>query len=244
MRASVRHPLSRAPIGTGPFGFVDWKEGDRLVLKANPRYLLGRPKLDGLVIRFIPDPAARLLEFKNGTVHFAFFAPGLPDDFTAAKTDPRLVTRTYTGVWNYFFAVDHSNPLFKDARVRQAFSHAFDRKRVLKDFWGGYGALGEQPDQPRAVRPDPEGRGARVRSPERPTAAAPRPAGSPGPDGVLVKDGKRFEFAIVNFPGPSKDMAVVYQDSSKPRRHRRAGSRRSTSRPSGASGSGRGSSRR
>lgn len=34
----------------------------------------------------------------------------------------------------------------------------------------------------------------------------------PGGDGVLVKDGKRFEFAIINFAGPSKDMAVVYQD--------------------------------
>lgn len=37
MQDLFRHPLSRGPIGTGPFMYVDWKEGDRLVMKANPR---------------------------------------------------------------------------------------------------------------------------------------------------------------------------------------------------------------
>src|SRR5215470_5399170 len=99
VKALMQHPLSRAPIGTGPFTYVDWKEGDRLVLKANPRYFLGKPKLDGLVIRFIPDAAARLIEFKNGTLHFAFFSPVLTEDFNAVKGDPRLVAKPYAGVW-------------------------------------------------------------------------------------------------------------------------------------------------
>src|SRR5262249_44912675 len=94
----IKHPLSRAVIGTGPFTYVDWREGDRLVLKANPRYFLGKPKLDGLIIRFIPDPAARLIEFKNGALHFAFFSPVLTDDFNAAKADPRLLPRAYVRV--------------------------------------------------------------------------------------------------------------------------------------------------
>ena len=208
----VRHPLSRAPIGTGPFSFVEWKEGDRLVLKANPRYFLGRPKLDGLVIRFITDPAARLLEFRNGTIHFAFFSPVLPEDFTAARADPRLVAKQYAGVWNYFFTVDHTNPLFKDARVRQALAHAFDRNAILKDVWGGYGQVVNSP-----INPHLAAYGAtRIRpaeyDPARAKALLAQAGWKPGPDGVLAKDGKRFEFGIVNFAGPSKDMAVVYQD--------------------------------
>lgn len=214
IKAMSQHPRSRAVVGTGPFMYVDWKEGDRLVLKANPRYFAGKPKLDGLVIRFIPDPAARLLEFRNGTVHFAFFSPVRPEDFAAAKRDPTLVAKAYTGIWHYFFAVDHTNPLFKDVRVRQALDHAFDRSRILRDLWGGHGTVINSPINPALAAFDrtvavPDYDPGKAR-------ALLRAAGwQPGPDGVLVKDGKRFEFSIINFPGPSKDMAVVYQDSLK-----------------------------
>ena len=206
-----QHPLSRAVVGTGPFMYVDWKEGDRLVLKANPRYALGKPKLDGLVIRFIPDAATRLLEFKSGGIHFAFFSPVRPEDFGPARTDPRVVAKAYTGIWHYFFAVDHTNPLFKDGKVRQALNHAFDRPRILKDLWGGQGTVVNSPINaalPAFNRkvPVPEYDPGKAR-------ALLREAGwQPGADGILVKDGKRFEFAIVNFPGTSKDMAVAYQD--------------------------------
>jgi peptide/nickel transport system substrate-binding protein len=209
-----QHPLSRAPIGTGPFSFVDWKEGDRLILKANPRYFLGKPKLDGLIIRFIEDPAARVLEFKNGALHFAFFAPVTTEDFNAAKSDPRLVAKAYGGVWNYFFAVDHTNPLFKDARVRQAISLAFDRPRILTEHWGGYGIIANSPINPSLPAFDkklavPE------HDPARAKALLAEAGWRPGGDGVMQKDGRRFEFGIINFPGASRTMAIVYQDALK-----------------------------
>jgi peptide/nickel transport system substrate-binding protein len=211
VKALLQHPLSRAPIGTGPFSYVDWKEGDRLVLKANPRYFLGKPKLDGLIIRFIPDPAARLIEFKNGALHFAFFSPVLTDDFNAAKADPRLVARAYAGVWNYFTAVDHTNPLFKDARVRQALSLAIDRRRILEEQWGGYGVIANSPINPSLPAFD-----GKIAAPAYDLAKAKALLGEAGwragSDGILEKDGKRFAFSIVNFAGPSRSMAIVYQD--------------------------------
>jgi peptide/nickel transport system substrate-binding protein len=211
VKGLLQHPLSRAPIGTGPFVYVDWKEGDRLVLKANLRYFLGRPRLDGLVIRFIPDPAARLIEFKNGALHFAFFAPVLTDEFNAAKSDPKLVAKAYGGVWNYFFAVDHTNPLFKDARVRQALTHALDRPRILAEHWGGYGIIANSP-----INPSLPAFSKTIRAPEYDPATAKRllaEAGwRAGSDGVLEKAGKRFEFSIASFVGPSRTMAIVYQD--------------------------------
>jgi peptide/nickel transport system substrate-binding protein len=214
VKALMQHPLSRAPIGTGPFMYVDWKEGDRLVLKANPRYFLGRPKLDGLIIRFIPDPAARLIEFKNGTLHFAFFSPVLTDDFNVARTDPRFVAKAYVGVWNYFTAVDHTNPLFKDARVRQALTLAIDRRRILTEQWGGYGAIVNSPINPSLPAFDKK-----VAAAEYDLAKAKSlltDAGwRPGKDGVVEKGGKRFAFSIVTFAGPARSMAIVYQDAWK-----------------------------
>lgn len=207
----LRHPLSRAPIGTGPFMFVEWKEGDRVVLKANPRYFLGKPKLDGLVIRYIPDPAARIIELKNGTLHFAFFAPVPTEDFTAAKGDARVVSKTFAGLWNYVFITDQTNPLFRDVRVRRAIDHAFDRKKMLADIWGGYGTVSNSVINPGLPAFNPN-----VAMPEYDVAksrALLREAGwTPGADGVLQKDGQRFEFSIVTFPGPTKTMAIVYQE--------------------------------
>lgn len=214
VRAMAQHPLSRAVIGTGPFMYVDWKEGDRLVLKANPQYFLGKPRLDGLIIRFIPDPVARLLEFRNGTLHFAFFSPVRPDDFEAARGDPRLRTRAYTGIWHYFFAVDHTNPLFADPKVRQALNHAFDRGRILRDLWGGQGRVINSPINP-AVRGFNPAVAAPPYDPDRARALLGEAGWQPGPDGVLVKEGKRFEFGIINFPGTSREMAIAYQDALK-----------------------------
>ena len=211
VKALLQHPLSRAPVGTGPFTYVDWKEGDRLVLKANPRYFLGKPKLDGLIIRFIPDPAARLIEFKNGTLHFAFFSPVLTDDFNAAKADPRLVARAYAGVWNYFTAVDHTNPLFKDARVRQALTLAIDRRRILEEQWGGYGVIANSPINPSLPAFDKK-IAAPAYDPAKAKALLGEAGWRAGSDGILEKDGKRFAFSIVNFAGPSRSMAIVYQD--------------------------------
>lgn len=207
----AQHPLSRAAVGTGPFTFVEWREGDRLVLRANSRYFLGRPKLDGLVVRFIEDPATRLLEFKSGGAHFGFWAPVTPLDFAAAAEDRRLVPKVYRGVRHWFFAMDLTNPLFADVRVRRAVSHAFDRERILKDAWGGRGRVVNGPLHP-ALRefnsriPIPE------YDPPRARQLLAEGGWLPGPDGILQKEGRRFEFSIVAHPGPSQTLAVVYHD--------------------------------
>jgi len=207
----MQHPISRAPVGTGPFMFAEWREGDRLVLRANPRHFLGRPRLDGLVVRFIDDPATRLLEFKQGGLHFALNTPATPQEVAAVSGDPRLTLKVYRGLWHRFLALDLTNPLFGDVRVRRALSHAFDRERILRDGMNGRGRIVNGPMDPALREFNP-----RMPVPEYDPARAKRllaEAGwQPGPDGVLQREGRRFEFSLIAHPGPAADLAVLYHD--------------------------------
>ena len=207
--AMPRHPLARAPIGTGPFALVEWREGDRIVLEANPRYFLGRPKLDGLVIRFIDDPATQLLELKNGGLHFGT-AQVAPQDFEAAAGSPLLVPKAYRGAWQRYLAMDLTDPLFVDIRVRRALSHAFDRERMLKDAWGGRGRIANGPLDP-ALREFNSRIPIPAYDPELAMRLLAEAGWEPGPDGVLKKSGRRFEFVMLAHPGPAAKMAILYQ---------------------------------
>src|SRR5262249_56888651 len=62
--------FNRKPVGTGPFKFVEWRRGERLVMEANPQYYGGRPALDRLIFRIIPDSVVLLHELRAGGVDF------------------------------------------------------------------------------------------------------------------------------------------------------------------------------
>ncbi len=62
--------FNRRPIGTGPFKLVEWRRGERLVMEANDQYHAGRPALDRLIIRIIPDSVVLLQELRSGGVDF------------------------------------------------------------------------------------------------------------------------------------------------------------------------------
>src|SRR5229473_1945533 len=62
--------FNRKPVGTGPFRFVEWRRGERLVMAANAQYHGGRPALDRLIYRVIPDAVVLLQELRAGGVDF------------------------------------------------------------------------------------------------------------------------------------------------------------------------------
>ncbi|MCZ6696705.1 MAG: ABC transporter substrate-binding protein, partial [Acidobacteria bacterium] len=68
-------PLNRAPVGTGPFRFVTWDAGSRIVLAANPDYWNGRPHLDEFIFQIIPSQETALQALLAGEVDYASLTP-------------------------------------------------------------------------------------------------------------------------------------------------------------------------
>lgn len=130
--------LDRSPVGTGPWRFVAWDPGQRILLEANDQYFAGRPHLDRLAYRYLPEDSTHPLALKTGEVQLAAFPPHLvPDD--DAGLPFRLVRYDSLALVCVMWNVRDSRGLFKDPRVRRAVALAFDRASFVRTFMKGHG---------------------------------------------------------------------------------------------------------
>ena len=131
--------LSRKPIGTGPFMFQSYTPGDRMILVKNPDYFeKGLPKLDGVVIRIIPEPSVKAAALQSGDIDVIWNLP--LDQVKTLSADPGLhVESVATGSWDAAI-MNNLIPPFNDARVRRAFQLAVDKRDVVDLVLFGEGA--------------------------------------------------------------------------------------------------------
>lgn len=125
-------------IGTGPFKFVEWVQGDHLTFARNPNYWRsGRPYVDSFVAS-PRDAQAVLVQFEAGALDVAKGPP--PADFARFKADPTYQTSVNPVSGNYFlFGLNLGIPPLDDKRVRQALNYALDRQRFADTFLFGTG---------------------------------------------------------------------------------------------------------
>jgi len=127
------------PVGTGPFKFVKWIKDDRITLEANPDYWDGRPYLDKVLFRAIPDNSVRFLELKTGNIHICQFPN--PEDIELAKADAALKLVSQSGMNIGYVSFNHTKPLWQDAKIRRAFAHAINKKAIVDNIYYGLGAV-------------------------------------------------------------------------------------------------------
>lgn len=133
-----RTDLATRPVGTGPFRFSEWRPADRLILVRNGDYYLpDRPKVDRVVFRFLPDPAAQLAALRAGDVDLV--AEVTPEVGAALRNDPRF--RVVSGPSNLvqLLAINNARPPLDQLPVRQAIAHAIDRRAIIDRVFLGFG---------------------------------------------------------------------------------------------------------
>jgi peptide/nickel transport system substrate-binding protein len=132
-------PASRAPIGTGPFRFKEWRAGEELVIERNPDYWGPRAHVDRIRFRVVRDRNVAYELYKRGELDVMFRLPaGRLDE---ARADARLTGHRLLA-WTmrtYFFVVWNTRrgPL-ADARVRRALTMLVDRARFIQVAFAGH----------------------------------------------------------------------------------------------------------
>jgi peptide/nickel transport system substrate-binding protein len=127
-------------VGTGPFRFDAWIEGEQVALLANPAYWDGAPAVERLVFRPIREATNRLLELQAGTIDIAVQLAA--DDYPLVQRDARLravLSPGELGVGG--LAIHQAYPPLDDLRVRRAIAHAIDREAIVTAFFGELGAV-------------------------------------------------------------------------------------------------------
>jgi ABC-type transport system substrate-binding protein len=128
--------IGRHPVGAGPFRFVEWVPDSRVVLAKNDTYWQqGKPYLDGLEFRPLPDTESRYASIENGDVDVVF--GGYNQELVRASSNPGL--RVYYGPGNageYLYFNFNKAP-FNDRRMREALVSALDLNALAASQYSG-----------------------------------------------------------------------------------------------------------
>jgi peptide/nickel transport system substrate-binding protein len=134
------------PVGSGPFKFVNWEKNVRIVLDANPDYWDGRPKLDRLIFRPLPEEQTRVTELLSGGVDFIVDVP--PDNIEQVRKDARFVFYQEPGPHVWWVTLNVSKKPFSDVRVRQAANYAVNKDAIVNDILKGTATVSSGPVPP------------------------------------------------------------------------------------------------
>lgn len=135
------NPANQTPIGTGPFKFKEWKRGSHIHLVKNESYWKpGKPYLDELYFRVIPDSASRALAFEKGDVHV--LRGGDVDNVDVRRLRAIKGVTTTTAGWEMysplaFMMMNNRKAPFDNVKVRQAVMHAIDKNFVASTIFFG-----------------------------------------------------------------------------------------------------------
>lgn len=133
---------ARNPVGTGPFQFVEWVQGDHITLKKNPNYFkAGLPHLDQVTFKFLPVDQSRIDALSAGELDWADAIP-LQQVASLAK-DARFtyVTSPVAGIPD-FLTLNTKVAPFDNLKVRQAIALAINREDIKKVAYMGTGEPG------------------------------------------------------------------------------------------------------
>jgi len=136
------HPNGRHPVGTGPFKFVEWKTGEKIILERNPEYWGTVPQIKRMVFKLITDNAAALIVLKKKNLDLM----GLTSLQWVKQTDKDSFAQNFRKEQYYqpnynYIGWNSLKVYFSDKRVRRALTHLVNREEILATLYFGLGKI-------------------------------------------------------------------------------------------------------
>jgi peptide/nickel transport system substrate-binding protein len=218
----IQHPFgTSAPVGNGPFRFVRRVPGQEWVFEANPDFpeaLGGRPYLDRIVYRYIPEMTTLLTELLTGRVD-VYFGPN-PNQADQIRNSAGVrLDASPNRQWVYM-AFNTRRPQFQDARVRRAIAMGINREQIVDALLYGLGDVGRGTVTPAHwsfAGDDPQTQLPYDTAQARQLLAE---AGwTPGADGILRNaQGQQFQFTLITNAGNDtrRDILEIVQAQLEP----------------------------
>ena len=186
--------FSRAPVGTGPFKFVEWKTNTHVIIERHADYWGDKALVDRVIFKVVPEEGARMIALQTGDADMVLFPS--PAQLPALRKDPKFTVHETTGIRVVFAGLHAGMPPLDDVRVRQALLHAVDRKAILDNIMEGSagpargvlapGVFGYKDMQLDRLYPFDRARA---------KALLAQAGWTPGPDGIMVKGGQRLSLS-------------------------------------------------
>ncbi len=127
-----------SPVGTGPFKFSNWVQGDRIEIVKNPDYWGAPVALDKATFKFISDPTAAFAAMMAGDID-AFPGYPAPETLPQFESDPRFTVIGGNTEGETILSTNNKMPPFDNVKVREALAHAINRQEIIDGAMFGYG---------------------------------------------------------------------------------------------------------
>ena len=141
-----KQDFTNHPVGTGPFSFLRWDRNEKIILKANSSYWGGKPGVDLLVFRSIPENSVRLIELQSGNIQAMEFPN--PDDLPLIRQDKNLKIIEKAGMNVGYLALNMDKEPFDKRQVRLAINYAIKKDDIVAQLYQGLGVPAKNPIPP------------------------------------------------------------------------------------------------
>jgi len=142
----VSTDFNRNPVGNGPFRLKEWKAQQYIEVEANENFFAGRPPLDRIIFKVVPDQENLVLQLKNGEIDFMEGVP--PRFFEELSRQEELVAYIAPGRSYSYLVWNMRNSLFESKRIRQALTMAINRQDIIDSLLFEFGDIPKGPILP------------------------------------------------------------------------------------------------